>query len=66
MPSLSDIPEELLTVWKLLEFVTWLSSLPVPDNVKRALGHMWIQHTGRKLSNEHWTTIMQNGTHPGG
>lgn len=66
MPSLSDIPDELLTAWRMLEFIAWLTACPVPDNIKRALGHMWSKHTGRKLSKEHWTTIMGNESLPGG
>ena len=66
MPSLSDIPDELLTIWKMLEFMGWLSRLPVPNNTKRALGHMWSKHTGRKLTREHWTAIMGNKSLPRG
>jgi len=49
MASLADIPDELLSNSKNVEFANWLLDLPVAFHVKRDLVYIWQNFTDMKL-----------------
>lgn len=57
MPSLSDIPLQLINQPDKLAFLRWLSPIPVDFNHKRTLANLWKAATRITLTKTDWQII---------
>ena len=57
MASITDIPDTLRHVERAPDFVAWLIQQPITFDVRRALAHLWEQHTDATLLNADWIRI---------
>lgn len=57
MPSLSDIPDQLLNADKKLAFINWLQTPALATSTRRTLAHMWSGATGATFSRDEWDQI---------
>ena len=57
MPSLSDIPQNILDSTDKQLLIDWLKTLPVPFQIRQALGVFWMRHTGTRLTLPDWKII---------
>jgi hypothetical protein len=54
MPSITDIPLNLLDPAMAFEFAAWLGSLPLDQPTTRALVKLWKAYTGANFTPAHW------------
>ncbi len=57
MPGLSDIPEEHKNPDRKMEFLIWLSELPISIYEARSTMKVWASATGRPFNAEQWDFI---------
>lgn len=57
MPSLVDIPEDVRSNDNVVNFTSWLASLPISLPTALELTSLWRQQNGRNLTREQWQTI---------
>lgn len=57
MPSLSDIPKNLLYPSKRAEFIDWLCKTPTDYGTRRAFVSMWSKQTLSPIPNYEWTLL---------
>jgi len=58
MPSLADIPEDLLNKDQRIQFLAWLNSMPLPPDTRKELAQIWSEFTGEHLTKEEYKTLM--------
>jgi len=59
MPSLADIPANLLSSEKKHDFLTWLSSQPIETGPRRRLLSLWRQETNSDLDHADFVAAMR-------
>lgn len=59
MPSLTDIPPQLLPSDQQPAFLEWLQALPVTVTVRRELAYLWIGHTGNPFTHTDWLQALK-------
>lgn len=57
MPSLADIPDNLLSSDLTEQFIDWLTTLPLEYNHLRELANIWRQSTRSTLTADQWKRI---------
>jgi hypothetical protein len=62
MPSIADIPPDLLQADKEAEFIKYMNSLPLAINHKCQLVHGWLLETGRIWTQTQWQQITVTST----
>ena len=50
MPSISDIPEDLLPIDKREDFLIWLKEIPVSMAIKKILLSLWAEFNHTSFS----------------
>lgn len=66
MPSFLEIPELLRHPSAKTQFLSWLSSMPIPNNAKRKLAQIWAANTSSTLSVIDYAVIMTPTPRPPG
>jgi len=59
MPSLTDIPADLVNNPDKSRFISWLTSKPIDFNHRRALAQLWQSDTGIKFNFGDWELLRQ-------
>jgi len=59
MPSLTDIPSELLQADKWDALLDWLVGLPIDWDVSRSLIRFWALATGTHLTADQWANAQR-------
>jgi hypothetical protein len=62
MPSLADIPVELLNPYRNGDFIKWLKDKPLDWPTARKLAHFWQQGTAHHLSDAIWADLKDHFT----
>lgn len=60
MPSLADIPENLLSQEKKLNFLTWLHNQPIETGPRRRLLSLWRQETNSEIDHNDFVAAMKS------
>jgi len=60
MPSLDDIPDDLLDRNRRLDFIHWLAGVPLDWPATRALMRLWIKQTNMPITDEQYGFLRRN------
>ena len=58
MPSLADIPEDLIHADKWPDFIEWLRQTHADPKVRAELGRLWAAETMEPLTKPRWQQLM--------
>jgi hypothetical protein len=57
MPSLSDIPDHLLSQDAAPAFNKWVTNLPVDRHTMKAIARIWCKVTDTRLTAKEWARL---------
>lgn len=57
MPSLADIPDNLLDNSKRMDFIFWVAALPIDWPTAKVLLDAWRQHVAQTITDEQYAYV---------